>query len=691
MATLRLPMVYPIELRNGSTNKGSKMVNCYAEEDGNTMYAVKRPGLPYAGVTFGSGGKGQGLFVFKNKIIAVVNNIVYKTDGTTTTTIGTLVGPYSPCFFTKTINDLYMFIQKGDSAYTYDGTTLKQISSTGVQFTTVTTGGSGYIVPPIWTASHSYTAPTRVYYGTNLYQITGSGTTGTTPPTFTSGSQTDGSATITYVGSIYPNVVFGVQWAATTTYNINDQIFYGNNLYTVTTAGTTASTAPTFTSGSQTDGTAVLAYAGSPATGTATVDAGIVIDIVIINSGSGYINPPIVTIGDQWTASTPYAQYQQYAANGNLYTVTTAGTSGTTAPSFTSGTGTDGTCSISYAGTAATATCLLNGFPTSSAIMPGVAYLDSYTFILTEDGKLWNSGSNDPTSWYPLDYITAEAESDLGVGVTKHLNYIVVFKQYSTQFFYDNANPTGSPLLPNTTLTLEFGCANGDSIAQMEETVLWIGVGKNNGKMVLMLDGVRPSQVSDASIERILNNSSLANIRTYTLKVSGHYFYILNLIDDNMTLVLDVKAKQWSIWTSYIDGKEDILDGVFYTSYNNKHYSLDNLDGKLYNISEDSYTDDAGPIQFRVRTNLIDAESTKRKFISRVEVVGDKIGATLRIRYTDDDYNNWSQYRNVDLNANRSVLYQNGSFRRRAYEFFNTDNVPLRLQACEVDVDPGAT
>ena len=110
----------------------------------------------------------------------------------------------------------------------------------------------------------------------------------------------------------------------------------------------------------------------------------------------------------------------------------------------------------------------------------------------------------------------------------------------------------------------------------------------------------------------------------------------------------------------------------------------------MYNINEDSYTDDAGPIQFRVRSNLFDAETTKRKFISRVEIIGDKVGSTLNVRHTDDDYNTWSEYRKVDLNAGRSVLYQNGSFRRRAYEFFNTDNVPLRLQACEIDAEAGS-
>ena len=222
-------------------------------------------------------------------------------------------------------------------------------------------------------------------------------------------------------------------------------------------------------------------------------------------------------------------------------------------------------------------------------------------------------------------------------------------------------------------------------------SVVWVGVGKNTGRMVLMLDGTRPVQVSDASVERILNASLLQNVRAYSLKISGHYFYVLNLIDDNMTLVLDVKSKQWSIWTSYLNGSETILDGSYYASWNNKSYTLDNYDGKVYNISESAYLDDAGPIQFRIRTNLIDATSTKRKFISRLEVVGDKVGTTLNIRHTDDDYNTWSEYRTVNLKADRSILYQNGSFRRRAYEFFNTDNVPLRLQTCETDIEPGSS
>ena len=666
--TIRLPMVYPVEFRNSSTDKGSKMVNSYAEKDGETVYAVKRPGLPYAGVTFGSGGKGQGLYTFKNKIIAVVNNVVYQTDGTTTTTVGTLVGPYSPCYFAKTLNDVYLFIQKGDSAYTYDGTTLTQLSSDRVAVVNIDTGGTGYTTVPTVT----FTAPP-------------SGTTATGVAVMSGGSvstvHVDNVGTgYTYANMTFsaPNLVGGV--TATAVLGVS-----GGSITSVTITNTG--------SGYTSPPTATITGDGSNAHSDYTTITGNTLEsITITNQGSGYVTAPTITIGTPWVASTAVINNSQIYYNGQLFTVTIAGTTGTTGPTDTSGsTFTNGTATLQWVGIAATATALLNGFPTTSTVVPGAAYFDTYVFIMTQDGKVWNSEPNNPNNWDALNFITAEAEPDQGVALAKHLNYLIAFGQWSTEFFYDAGNTTGSPLLPNQTFRIEFGCANGDSVVEMEQTVVWVGVGQNTGRMVLMLDGTRPVQVSDASIERILNNSTLTDVRAYSLKVAGHYFYVLNLLNDNMTLVLDVKSKQWSIWTSYINGQEDILDGVFYTSYNNKAYSLDNLDGKLYNINEESYTDDAGPIQFRIRTNLIDANSTKRKFISRLEVVGDKIGSTLNIRHTDDDYNNWSEYRKVDLNANRSVLYQNGSFRRRAYEFFNTDDVPLRLQACEVDVDPGST
>ena len=635
-------MHYGVEFRNDTTDKGSKMVNCYPDDYNGTIYAKKRPGYVSSGVDFGTG-TAQGVYTYANKIYAVLNNTLYNTNLTTTSTVGTIIGTTNPCYFTNTLNDGYLFFHKGDYGYTYNGTTLTKLSNDGVSFITVTTGGTGFLNPFLWVASSPVAQYQTIYYGTNVYLITVAGTLGTSAPTFTSGTAANGSATLAYIGtttSIIPGVVFSAPPSGTT------------------------------------------------ATGTASISGGTLTTVNITNPGTGYVTSPTVTVGTAWAPSTAVTLGQQLGAGANLYTVVVAGTTGTSAPTHISGTATDGTATLLWAGIPATVTCLLNGFP-SGSIVPGTAYFDTYVFIMTEDGKIWNSEPNDPTKWDALNYVTAEAEPDKGVALAKHFNYLVAFGQWSTEFFYDAGSTVGSPLLPNQTFRIEFGCANGNSVVEMQQTVVWVAVGRNTGRTVLMLDGTRPVQISDVSIERILNQSSLTNVRSYSLKISGHYFYVLNLLDDDLTLVCDIKSKQWSIWTSFVDGQENILDGVFYTSYNNEGYALDNDNGVLYNVSEHNYTDLVGPIQYRIRTPLIDADSTMRKFIGRLEVVGDKIGATLRIRHTDDDYQNWSQYRNVDLSATRSVLYQNGNFRRRAYEFFCTDNQPIRLQACEMDLDAG--
>jgi hypothetical protein len=84
------------------------------------------------------------------------------------------------------------------------------------------------------------------------------------------------SITVTKPGYNYtsvPAVTIGTAWSANTLYAAGVQVFNGNNLYTVTAAGTTTSTAPTHTSGASVPGVtgAVFTYAGTPATGTASI------------------------------------------------------------------------------------------------------------------------------------------------------------------------------------------------------------------------------------------------------------------------------------------------------------------------------------------------------------------------------------------------------------------------------------
>lgn len=52
-------------------------------------------------------------------------------------------------------------------------------------------------------------------------------------------------------------------WVASTAFSLGDRVWYGNNLYTVTIAGTTSNVAPTHTSGSDVNGTVTFTYLSS--------------------------------------------------------------------------------------------------------------------------------------------------------------------------------------------------------------------------------------------------------------------------------------------------------------------------------------------------------------------------------------------------------------------------------------------
>jgi hypothetical protein len=84
-----------------------------------------------------------------------------------------------------------------------------------------------------------------------------------------------------------PDVHFGTAWSSGAVVTIGQQYYVANRLYTVTGAGTFSSTAPTHTSGSATNGTATLSYAGQPASGS-----------VVRRFGAGYSAAPTISINE---------------------------------------------------------------------------------------------------------------------------------------------------------------------------------------------------------------------------------------------------------------------------------------------------------------------------------------------------------------------------------------------------------
>lgn len=456
-----------------------------------------------------------------------------------------------------------------------------------------------------------------------------------------------------------------------------------------------------------------LSFSASGVAATATVTNGNITAVNITNAGSGLSVAPTITINVPATvtptgsgllgdfiitvsSSTGIYVGMQASGTGIANNAVVTNVNGTTITLSIANTDVvSGTITFADLGSNGVLTPSLNSFP-AGPYVSGAVFLDNYIFIGTTNNRIYNSNLGDPTTWEALSYISFEQTADTLVGIVKHLNYLVAFGNNSTQFFYDTGNAVGSPLGLAASYTSEIGCASGDSIVATSNTVLWIGTTKTYGKCVYTMDGVSAVKVSTSNIDRHLEADDLSYVTAYCYKVSGHTLYILTLHNTQKTLVYDLDEKQWYTWTQYAMASntqpnpgtyyESYFRGTYYAEMNNIPYVLDDDNATLYYFSTTTYQDNGQPIYCRSVTDIRDNGSTKRKFYGRCEIVGDKVeGGVMQISHTGNDYASYSTPRSVDLNAPRAQVYLSGADRRRAWQFLCTSNVPLRLDAAEID------
>ena len=628
MATERIPLTQPIESRTGSFDKDSYSSNCVFETRDQKREFLKRPGLVLATqiipITPPSVNTSQGLVSYKNKAISVINNTVYSTDPNSlvTTTLGSTSVSTSQSYFVKTFLDNYLFFHNKINAYL--------INPSGAF---VSVGGKLSSIQVVNGGGRFSQGATIVFSGSTTCAATP--TIDVNTGAVTSVAITNAGSGLTVVPSVTVGVPTPVSIAGTGTIAT----------YNITVANITGM------------------YIGMVASGT-----GIAVGAKI----NGFVGTTTVVVDFPHTG----------AVSGTI--------------TFTD---------LGYGPYILTA--YLSALPTGPYVS-GCVFLDNYAFIATAStamstdtvpvpvgNRIYNSALGDPTSWNALNFLSFEQTTDSLVGIVKHLNYLVAFGTNSTQFYYDASTALGSPLGVAQSYTSEIGCASGDSIVATDNTVLWMGLSKTHGRSMYMMDGVSPIKISTNNIDKFLEADNLSKVTAFCYKFSGHTLYIMTLHNTNQTLVYDIMAKQWYQWTQYAIASSDQPNpGTYVESYFRPSffadvtgipYMLDDDTAKLYYPSTTVYQDDGQPIYCRTVTDIMDNGTTKRKFYGRLEIIGDKVAGIMQVRHSGDDYNSWSSYRSVNLNAPRAQVYLSGQDRRRSWEFLCTSNVPLRLDGAEID------
>lgn len=328
-----------------------------------------------------------------------------------------------------------------------------------------------------------------------------------------------------------------------------------------------------------------------------------------------------------------------------------------------------------------------------SSTLPGVCELDGTFYVMqTTTGRIFGSAVGDPTSWDALNFIGAGVQMGTGVAVHRHLNYVLGFYSNGLQAFYDNNNPTGSPLSPAGNASWLTGCASGASVVELNDVTFFLSRTAQNGIAVSMLEGLQLGIVSTPFVEKVLNAADLTGLRAMGLRVAGHPFYLLSIPAAAVTLAYDALMKRWDCWSSRVGGVDTAFAGCNYLPSNagGSGWLQDPSSGAVYSLTESALDDAGQPIVVKLRTRAVDWGTRKRKFFGEGLLLADTVASTLTESHSDDDYQTWSTPRTIDLASDKKMLQRNGSARSRAFELVHAASTPLRVWGLEFEVEAGA-
>ncbi len=327
--------------------------------------------------------------------------------------------------------------------------------------------------------------------------------------------------------------------------------------------------------------------------------------------------------------------------------------------------------------------------PDARQFFKGWAFVDDTLYVMAPFANIWGSDLNDVLTWPADNVIVARIEPDRGVALAKQLVYVIAFKESSTEVFYDAGNATGSPLARVAGAKVNWGCANADSIREIDGALFWLSTNRSASIQVMKMDNLRIDIVSTPAIERLLGEADISAVYSWTLKYEGHRWYVVTLVNENLTLVYDLTTGLWAQWTDMEGNYLPIVDSTYKTSTAQTILQHE-TDGWLYVVDSANVEDWNGPITVDIYTPNYDAGTARDKTITCIYPDASQLlGSILQVRYSDDDYQTWSQFRTIDLGIRKPSSRDWGVFKRRALNLRHQSPTRFRIKSLDLQMDIG--
>jgi hypothetical protein len=327
-------------------------------------------------------------------------------------------------------------------------------------------------------------------------------------------------------------------------------------------------------------------------------------------------------------------------------------------------------------------------YPTSS--IPGLQYIDGYVVRgQTNNNYLRNARLNTVSSYSATDFLAVGSHAGTLQYVHMQKDQIIAFTKNRLEFFFNNGNPVGSPLLRIDQNTIEMGMASPESFGFSGESACFVSENSaegDSGRSVYKISSLgKVSEIADPVVKRFLTAEglSISSCSAWMERIGGQVVYCINLALANRSFAYIGEGLPWAEFQAAGGGKFNVVSA---TSLDGKVYLQDATNGRIYVASVSTYRDSGSDYTVTLQTGRSNFGTDKLKIEHEVSIVGDTTGGTLGVEVSDDDFQTWVSSEPIDMALTQKRSKRLGGFYERAHRFSYTGNSSFRVQAYATNI-----
>jgi hypothetical protein len=319
-----------------------------------------------------------------------------------------------------------------------------------------------------------------------------------------------------------------------------------------------------------------------------------------------------------------------------------------------------------------------------------IAFLDGYFFAIRKySQKFYQSGFQDATSWNALEFTIENDQPDAIVAIAADHRRLWMFGRQRVEVWYNSGQPTGVTVARDNSASIEVGCLNQFVVAQLNNTLFWVGRDARGGVQAYKMNGFIPQRITTNAVEAVWQNfSGVDDAFAFAYQEEGHPFYVVTFPAGNQTWVYDDLTGFWHERSFLQSGVPVRWYPSCYT-YNalfGGHFVGDLAStGRVYRLGR-QYTSDNGAVIRRTRiaphlTN-VGVRNFYRSFV--LDIAGGSGGPPVTsLRWSNDGGNTFAPLIHNTVSSplgyrSRTLYHRLGSGRDRVF-WVETEDITAQV------------